>query len=178
MVTFYSWFYDLEYYGFFDIILPFLLVFSICFAIFDKLGIFGEKKSVSMIVSIVMAAFAVRNGVVVYIIQRFLPKVSLVLVVGLMFLVLAGLLIQEKFEFSGGKFWIALVFGLMAVVWALFYEFGYGMPDWMYDITTSQDAGMLLFIGVFILVIFLIVTSGGKGESIADQLSSALTKKK
>ena len=53
---------SLESIGAFDIALPFVLIFTISFAVLQKIQLFGSgKKNIDMIVSLVLAFLAIRN---------------------------------------------------------------------------------------------------------------------
>ena len=71
--------------GGFDVLLPFLLVFTIVFAILEKTNILGEdKKNFNVIIALVIGALLVSQTALVEIINLFIPRVSLFIVIGLM----------------------------------------------------------------------------------------------
>ena len=153
---FMSWF---EGIGGFDIILPFLLVFTIVFAVFDHVKILGGKKNINVILSIILAFFLVAQQDLVAIIQAFLPRVSMLVLTLIMVLLVAG-----TFGFGFGENWqgLSVIIAIIAVVWALGASVGWNVPalDWF----TDQDVAILLIIGVFILVIWFIVKEPGDGS--------------
>ena len=63
--------------GGFDVVLPFLLVFAVTFAILRKIKLFGDKKNGDAIVSIILAAFLISATEVVELLVAFLPRVSM-----------------------------------------------------------------------------------------------------
>ena len=74
--------------GVYDIILPFLLIFTITFAILDRTRVFGEdeiqgvkypKKSLNAIVAFVMAFLVVASARLVSIINETVAQVSLLI---------------------------------------------------------------------------------------------------
>ena len=78
--------------GIYDVILPFLLVFTIVFAILEKTAIFGRekpkegteeitRKNLNAMAAFVMAFFVVAASNIVEVIQSSLPAVTLVLVI-------------------------------------------------------------------------------------------------
>ncbi len=91
----------LEIWGVTDVMLPFLLVFTIVYAILYKANILGqEKKNLSMVVALVMAATVVVLHVtggypqdydVVDIMNAAIPNVLLFLIAGMSLLLLVGI---------------------------------------------------------------------------------------
>ena len=94
---FYSLMAELQAMGVYDYLLPFLLIFTIIFAILEKLMIFGKehgtekpKTNINLVISLILGLLVVSQPEITYIINSFLPKVSLFILVSLMFLVIAG----------------------------------------------------------------------------------------
>jgi len=91
---FYSLMAELQAMGVYDYLLPFLLIFTIIFAILEKLMIFGKehgtekpKTNINLVISLILGLLVVSQPEITYIINSFLPKVSLFILVSLMFLV-------------------------------------------------------------------------------------------
>ena len=148
-----SWFIGI---GGFDVILPFLLVFSIIFALLDKIKLFGgDKKNVHMLIALVMGLLVVASRDIVDTINGFLPRVSLVVIIVLMSMVVLGLLLGRTPGFSGIMSYGALAVAIIGVVWALNAALGYNRLPWSQYIT-PQDTGILIVIGVIILVVKMI----------------------
>ena len=54
-----------ENFGLFDVALPFLLIFTLFFAILEKISLFGkDKTNINVIVSLVIAFFVIRTPLV------------------------------------------------------------------------------------------------------------------
>ena len=157
----FSWF---EGVGGFDIILPFLLVFTLIFALMEKVKLFGDsKKNVHVIVALVAAAFVVAQPDIVFLIQGFIPRVSMFILVILMGLLIIGMFGLKGEKFSGWPLGVAVLIAIVAIIWSLSAATSiYYWP--FFDILTSQDIAWLIAIGVFILVIWLIVKEPGKKE--------------
>src|SRR3989344_4760198 len=84
--------------GGFDVVLPFLLVFAVTFAVLRKIKLFGENKNVDAIVSLILAAFLVSSTRIIEVLVGFLPRVSMIVLVLLMLILVVGI-------FSGGSEW-------------------------------------------------------------------------
>ncbi len=88
----------LREFGLFDIVLPFLLVFTLVFAILEKTKVLGvekdektPKKNLNAMVAFVFAMIVVATNKIVTTINMALPNVVLLLVVFVAFLLLVGL---------------------------------------------------------------------------------------
>ena len=116
----------LDSWGLTDIMLPFLLIFVVIYAILQKTKILGEeKKNLSVVVAIVVALLVViphvtgrfpSNSDPVLIINNALPQVSIVLIAIVFLLVMIGVFGQD-YVFLGvtAPGWITLV-SLVAII--------------------------------------------------------------
>ena len=167
----YDIFSTLETLGAFDIVLPFLLIFTISFSVMDKINLFGTgKKNVSLIVALVLAFFSVRNIFLTSLLQRFLPNVAMFLVIILMFLLMIGTFTGQTPGFGGWGGAIAIIFSLIAIIMALssdfLGQFGYefNLPPFIADLFYDyQTRAMVLLIGGAIIVIALATSSQNTG---------------
>ena len=91
----------LKDFGLFDVVLPFLLVFSIVFAILEKTMILGSekvgdktipKRTINTMVAFVVGMIVISMNEVVNAINEALPNVVLLLVILISFLMLVGTL--------------------------------------------------------------------------------------
>ena len=76
----------LEAFGFFNVVLPFLLVFTLIFAILEKTRILGtedgkSRKNLNAMLSFVFALFVVATKEIVLAIRGSLPQVALILII-------------------------------------------------------------------------------------------------
>jgi len=99
----------LEDFGFFDVVLPFLLIFTIVFGILEKTKIFGTeeyhgkevpKKNINAMVAFVIAFFFIAAKEIVNSIKESLPIVGLFLIAIISFLMLVGSFASSKEEFD------------------------------------------------------------------------------
>ncbi len=104
----------LEKLGVYEIILPFLLVFTIVFAIFERTRVFGteevegvkySKKNLDAMVAFVTAFLVVASSQLVAIINESLSKIVLIMLMLISFLVLIGTFFSEKEEVILEKGW-------------------------------------------------------------------------
>ena len=94
--------------GIYDVILPFLLVFTLVFAIFERTKVLGtekldgeetSKKNLNAMTSFVIAFLVVASAQMVSIINSALPKIVILLFLGVFFLLLIPHLVL--YESSG-----------------------------------------------------------------------------
>ncbi len=95
--------------GVYDVILPFLLVFTIIFAILEKTKIFGvekiegrelTKKNINAMVAFVIAFLVIASTRLVAVINEVMANVVLLVVLGVCFLLLVGVFFSGEKEFS------------------------------------------------------------------------------
>lgn len=93
-------------FGLFDVVLPFLLIFTIMFAILEKTRVLGTEEgkpraNLNSMVSFIIALLVVATNKVVSIINKALPNVVLIIVMILSFMLLLGLFYKsEELEFA------------------------------------------------------------------------------
>ena len=156
----------LQDFGFFDVILPFLLVFTIVFGVLEKTKIFGTemiggkpypKKNINSMMAFVVAFFVVTAKEIVAAIQTSLPMVSLILLAIVSFLMLIGSLATGENEFNflemfkGWRGFMVTLF-FIAIVGIFFQSFGWLQPLW--DYVSGQGQGL------FIILVFVAIVGG------------------
>lgn len=189
----FRWFFmKAEEMGLTDAMLPFLLIFTIIFAILQKSNILGDKKkNLNVVVSLVIALITViphitgayqRMGLidVVDVMNRALPNVSIILVAIVSILLLIGLLGGEA-KWMGGSIsgWIALLsIILIAIIfghaagWWFFVDWA-----WLNDSETVAVVIILLVFGVLIWFITKDEDEGGsEGPGVLEQLGDLFKK--
>ena len=90
--------------GLYDVVLPFLLVFTIVFAILEKTRVFGSdkigdhsypKKNINALVAFVISFFVVASAHLVQVITTISAQVVLLLFGSVLFLMLVGSFMKE-----------------------------------------------------------------------------------
>ena len=142
---------------FVETILPFLLIFTIVFAILQKTKIFGDGKKqvdaiVGLVVGLIIISFAQATGIIL----QMTVFLAVALVVILVLLLLLGSFAEE------GKFFekfpkvlkvLLIVFVVLAVTIASVYVTGFWqyLYDWIFIGTEST---------IFVNILFLIIIAG------------------
>lgn len=168
--------------GIYDVILPFLLVFTIVFAVLQKTKIFGEdKKNINVVVAAILALLFLQNNYLIFLLQRFLPNVSLFLIIFLMFLLILGVFLGPQTGISGAAITFAFIVSLIAILVAVStdlmpYGFGSSILDFWYAIDPGTRT-LIWVIAIFVVIIWLVTHEkkregeGGFGK-LLDNISS------
>ncbi|MCK4669597.1 MAG: hypothetical protein KAT43_00215 [Nanoarchaeota archaeon] len=168
--------------GFYDVVLPFLLVFALLYAILDKTMILGEeyrgepRRSLNAIVAFVVAIIFVGATQIVAIINEAIANFVVVIIVVAFFLITISLFVGEggilKFTKKGeaGHRWFVYIFlpGLFIVILLIILH----ALGWLQKLFTflsahwSEDwiATILFLIGIAIFIGIIV-----RGDKPSDQ---------
>ena len=152
-----------------ETILPFLLVFTLIFAILQKSKILGEgKKQIDAIVALVIGLIIISFGYATGIILSLIPLLAVGSVVILVFMLLYGLSFEPgSFKLHGGVKAAIGVLAAISVIVATLIATG----AWSYlveQFNTTGNSSSILMNLVFIVLIavaFAVFAFGGKKES-------------
>ncbi len=171
MVSFLEWLTNWESIGVFNVLMPFLLIFTLTFAVLEKVRILGDgKRNLNLVVSLVLALLFVRNQALVTLLNSFLPNISIFMVVALMFLLLVGLWMGDQPGLNKSLLGLASIVSLIFILWAVFSNvagdwFNF-LPDWIRYMDGDTKA-MIIFIGLFVLLVWWL-SKGDKVEGAGD----------
>ncbi len=174
-----------ENYGVMDFLLPFILVFTIVFAVMQKTKILGDKKNFNVVIALVLALLFVVPHITgnypigydpVQIMNESIPSISLVAIAAIMLLILLGI-------FGRGLSQAFAPFVAIISIGFVIYIFGAALNLWQgpYDVFywwTPDITELLIIIIVFGLVVWFIVkepgaqTAGGALKKGWDWLSN------
>ncbi len=134
--------------GVYEVFLPFLLIFAIIFAVLEKTKVLGtDKSNINGIVAVVIGLLVVVQTGIVEIINSFLPRVSLIIVVILMGLLIIAMMAGKEFEgLKEGALGFGVIVTIIAIILALTGT--PGSSSWL----TSADREALLRIGIPLLI--------------------------
>lgn len=160
-------------FGFFDVVLPFLLVFTIVFAILEKTMILGvqnglPKKNLDSMVAFAVALFVVAASNVVSVLQQSLPYVTLILIVIVSFMLLMGSFMSTgEFSFNNYKYtkYFLVLFLIVSISLifanAIKTDTGTVLSDILDYIKENWLSGPvfsgIIFLGIIVLVIIYVL---------------------
>jgi cbb3-type cytochrome oxidase subunit 3 len=161
--------------GVYDVILPFLLVFTFVFAILEKTKILGydseaktTKKNLNAISAFVVALLVVASVRLVSIINEVMANVVILVVLGITFMMTVGTYMADK-EFSldpeKNKKWVIffMIFSFIAIVIIFLNALGWmGAIEKFFSGFGADAIYVILFILAFIGIIFWIVNGNDK----------------
>ena len=158
---------SLESLGFLDVILPFLLIFTIAFAVLQKSKILGERaKNFNTMVSFVLAMAAIiphvigRGPDVVVIINAALPNVSVLMVASMMVLLLIGVFGSDVNLMGTPLEGIVVLFAAIAVGYTFLSANGVG-PQIAF-LQDPETRSLLIAILVFGIIVWFITKEEDK----------------
>lgn len=162
----------LDQIGIYDVILPFLLVFTIVFAILEKTKVLGSetiegkhytKKNINAMVSFVIAFLVVASTKLVSIINQALANIVLLLLLSVFFLLLVGSFFKEGEDvFLQGKWRTFFMFIMFIGIVLIFLQaLDWLEPFWNFlkDHWETQWVGSLILLVVIVLFMLYITRS-------------------
>ena len=152
---------NLEDIGFYDVALPFLLIFTITFAVLQKIRLFGQSgKNFNAVVALVLAFLVVRTPAIVEVMNVFLPKISLISIFIVVILLLVGIVVSPtQSGFSGALGGIGILLTIVGIIIAFLTStdaLGWDVPEWLQF--SKSDWYFIIGLLVFLLI-FLYLTS-------------------
>lgn len=155
---------DLQAMGFYDYFLPFILIFSITFALLENSKILGkDQRNINIVVSMVIGFILIAQQSVVAIINTFLQKSSLIIIVILISLLII-FLIGGKGWFEGKLFSIGFILVIIALIWALSPSLGLDTPVWLNISDRTKNLVILLFLFAIVTLLLTSKKDPAKGN--------------
>ena len=179
MVDFEIFIQSLESWGVADVLLPFLLIFTVVYAVMQKTEIMGkDKKNLNIIIALVLGLSVVIPHVtdsypagadVVDMINVALPQIGLVAVAFIMLLILVGIYGGEWIGTSLSG-WMALISGI-AVLVIFGGVAGWWESGWLYNIFGEDAISLFVMLIIFGLIIWFITKEKSEpGKKLVDTL--------
>lgn len=160
--------------GLYDVVLPFLLVFTIVFAILEKTKVFGSetidgkeypRKNLNAVTSFSIAFFVIASSKLVEIISTVSSYTVILLMLSILFLLLVGSFMKEgEGGFLTGNWnYLFMIIMFVGIVLIFIYALGWWGTIWdFFQFETGGEVvGSLILIVILVLFIWYIV----KGES-------------
>jgi len=162
--------------GIYDVVLPFLLVFTVVFAIMEKSKVFGTektkngeytRKNLNSMVAFVVAFLVVASSRLVAIINETMANMVLLLMMSVCFLILIGSFMKETKEgvfLKGGwqTFFIYIMFVGLVIIFL--NALGWLEPAWNW-IAAHYDSTIvasILLVGAMVGFVYWIVKEPAK----------------
>jgi small-conductance mechanosensitive channel len=167
--------------GVFDVLLPFVLVFTIVYAILEKTKIYGlekikkdgetsevTRKNLNAMTAFVVAFLVVASAQLVAIINQTLAHSVLILVLILCFMMLVGAFHSGKEEFSLDKYknWKTMFMILVFIAIILIFLNAAGVLSlWYAYLIAHWNSTVVSSIGLIVIIIaFMVFVTHDRGE--------------
>ncbi len=167
--------------GVYDVILPFLLIFTIVFAILEKTKVLGvekigdkevTKKNINSIVAVIIAFLIVASTKMVAVINEVMANVVLLLLLGVSFLILVGVFFTDK-QFSLEKYpkWIGFFMVLMFIGIVIIFLNALGWLEAIFGLTSSFSGDWETPTAFILVLLFFIwyITRTPEGEKKSEK---------
>jgi len=150
----------LEQLGFFDYVLPFLIIFALVFGILTKTRIFEQNKGINAIIALSVGLMALQFGFVSVFFAELFPRLGIGLVIILTILILGGLFFDTEGN-AMNYILLAVAAILIIVVLASTAEVSSWWYSWSFF---SGNLGEIFFI-IGIVAVMIAVVAGSNARS-------------
>ncbi|MFT7615947.1 MAG: hypothetical protein ACI8Y7_000774 [Candidatus Woesearchaeota archaeon] len=183
MVTLYDSLFAFDRFGVFDVMIPFLLIFSIFYGILQKVKIFGdESKKTNVIIALsvglisVFQHFQFRGSKydVITTMNNALPQVALLLIAVVMLLVVVGLLGRSTKLGDSSATGFVIFIAIAYILYIFLSEAGLGMYRLPYWLSSSDTWAIVVAVLIFGLVLKFI-TAEDKPKDDKDSILKSLS---
>lgn len=171
----------LKDFGLFDVVLPFLFVFTIVFAVLEKTYILGKekdgtpRKNLNSMVAFIMAFLVIAVNKAINFLTNLIPNIVLLIVIGLSFLMLIGVFLKQGeldlHEKHGGWYKAFLIIMFIALILVVLGAYPVGDKSaliYIFENINLNDGLITGIIGVavvFAILYYIVKGSSGAGSS-------------
>ena len=151
-----------------NVLLPFLFIFTIVFAILNKTKFLGDKKDISAIVALVFGLVSVGVPWAVGVVLNIIPVIVIIIVILISWLMTYGFL-GGYTEKGVSKNWLVAFQIILGIVFIGVIAWSTGLYTLVLNTAWASQAGeTLLLIGAVVAVIAIVV-SGKEGTGTPEK---------
>ncbi len=168
--------------GIYDVVLPFLLIFTLVYAILEKTKILGvekvegkeyTRKNLNSMAAFVIAFLFIASTELVRIMNEFIANILLLVLIGFSFLLTVGIFYKEG-ELDIGDKWrkFFLVVSFIAIIFIFLGVVGWLPMLWAYlsfNIDSTLVSSILLLLFVVLIMWWLTSSPSSKKEKKEDE---------
>lgn len=173
MIDMRSLFYEMESMGFYEYILPFMLVFVVVFAILEKTKIFGGEKggpaktNINVVVSLIIGLLILSEPTIIGWMNAYLSRMAFFIVLGIMMMLVVSMFGGgDDFGSSTGTI-LGIIIALVALFWSLSSgTYGLSTPYWFYYLESYLST--FLVIGLLVGFVWLVAFAGSGSGATAN----------
>ncbi len=159
--------------GIYDVVLPFLLVFTIVFAILEKTKILGmeeiegrkySKKNLDAIVSFVVAFLVVASTKLVAVINTAVANIVLLILLAVFFLLLVGSFAKEgeRDFLQGGWKTVFMIIMFIGIIFIFLDALEWLSPFWKFLSRYWETRWVASLIMIIVIIIFIVYITRGE----------------
>ncbi|MBT3405495.1 hypothetical protein HN832_00670 [archaeon] len=160
---------QLEQFGFFSYVLPFLILFSLVFGVLDRTKIFNNK-GINGIIALSIGLMALQFDLVPRFFAELFPRFGIGLSIILVILILASLFVDPDNKPVMVVFLGIAVVILVVILAQTGLVFGSGIAFWLRD-----NVGLVVFLVVLVIIIGIMFSSS-ESKPFSSGLSKILKK--
>lgn len=164
--------------GLYDVVLPFLLVFTLVYGVLEKSKIFGTekgqdgetygRKNLNAMIAFITGFIVVASAQLVELIHVLVARVALILVILIFLMILIASFHEQQpdegFSLKEWQKWLSVVV-LVAVVLIFLDGVGWLTPAWLYATTFWDSTFMGTLLLLIIVVGFIAYLTKGSGKT-------------
>ena len=168
---FYDLFTSFQGTGFYEFLLPFLLVFAVVFGILQKSKIFGgvEARPINAVVALVLGLLITSQFEVVQTLTSYLPRMSMFIIVAMMVLIFIALFAGDISKgFGGWGLVIVAIAALIVTYYSLAPVIGFDVPFIIQENWTS-----IIIFAIIIFALVAVIKGGGTQPNEQDKRENA-----
>lgn len=152
--------------GVFSYVLPFLLIFSVVFAILSKTKIFEDNRAVNAVISLAIGLLSLQFDFVSTFFATIFPRFGVGLAVLLVAIILIGIFYPGD-EYKTLK-WVGYVVGIGVIIWAI-ANWGFWNDDLGISWFIQENFWALIILGAVITAIVLVAKGGSTKSKKAEE---------
>jgi|TARA_Y100000034_G_C6849713_1_gene385349 hypothetical protein len=147
--------------GFFDYVLPFLIIFALVFGILTKTKIFKENKGINAIIALAVGLMALQFGFVSVFFSELFPRLGIGLAFILSVLILVGLFFDTEGQAMN---YVLLAAGVIILIIVLASTAE--ASSWWYSLSFfSGNLGeIFLIIGIVVVMVAVVASANSKSQ--------------
>lgn len=155
-------------YGFFDYILPFLLIFAVLNGLLNQTKLFQDNKSINTIISLSVALMSLQFGFLSTFLAEIFPRLGIGLVIILVIIIIMGL-------FMPAEGWMTyILFGIGAIILAVILVQTAGALGWAGGYWWYENWEEIAWIVGIAVMIIIIANAGGPPSKSKNPLTNII----
>lgn len=180
-------FYYLQAAGVLEILIPFVLIFTVLFAVLKQVEIFKQEKEkivVALAITLLVIVPHITGAVppeydVVQIINNSLPSIVLIIFIVLMAIILLGFVTGKPVKLKGLATGICAIASLILVAVIFMRSAGYlqgGLPSWLYWLDDPHLGALIVVIAMFALITWFITYQSDTANPLTERIKGYIEK--